>query len=68
MVLKPFNSLPLSIILMIAVPTLIAWVIGYFIFKSRVKGVYFSIISQALTWAMYTLLMDFSLIQTVQMV
>ena len=30
---KPFNSLPLSIILMIAVPTLIAWVIGYFIFK-----------------------------------
>lgn len=65
---KPFNSLPLSIILMIAVPTLIAWVIGYFIFKSRVKGVYFSIISQALTWAMYTLLMDFSLIQTVQMV
>ena len=52
---KPFNSLPLSIILMIAVPTLIAWVIGYFIFKSRVKGVYFSIISQALTWAMYTL-------------
>ena len=30
---KPFNSLPLSIILMIAVATLIAWVIGYFIFN-----------------------------------
>jgi len=33
------------------VPGLLAYVFGYFAFRSRVKGVYFSIITQALTFA-----------------
>ena len=37
--------------LVIVVPGLIAFVFGYFAFRSRVKGVYFSIITQALTFA-----------------
>jgi urea transport system permease protein len=37
--------------LVVAVPGLIAFVFGYFAFRSRVKGVYFSIITQALTFA-----------------
>ena len=51
---KPFTS-PVSTILIILVPAVIAGVIGYFIFRNRIKGVYFSIISQALTWAAYSL-------------
>ena len=52
---KPFLNLPVSIILIILVPGILAAVIGYFVFKSRIKGVYFSIITQALTWASYSL-------------
>lgn len=37
-----------------------AFIIGYFIFKNRVKGVYFSIISQALTWAAYSIFIALS--------
>jgi urea transport system permease protein len=37
--------------LVIVVPGLLAYVFGYFAFRSRVKGVYFSIITQALTFA-----------------
>lgn len=57
---RPFNSLPLTIILIILVPGLVAGLIGYFIFKNRVKGVYFSIISQALTWAAYSIFIAMS--------
>lgn len=57
---RPFNSLPLSIIMMILVPAIVSGVIGYFIFKNRVKGVYFSIISQALTWAAYSVFIALS--------
>ncbi|MCH2220437.1 MAG: urea ABC transporter permease subunit UrtC, partial [Dechloromonas sp.] len=37
--------------LVLAVPALVAFVFGYFAFRSRIKGVYFSIITQALTYA-----------------
>jgi urea transport system permease protein len=37
--------------LVVAVPGLLAYVFGYFAFRSRIKGVYFSIITQALTYA-----------------
>ena len=40
-----------ALVLVILVPGLLAWVFGYFAFRSRVKGVYFSIITQALTFA-----------------
>lgn len=52
---KPFLSLPVSLVLIAAVPGLLAFVIGFFVFRSRIKGVYFSIITQALTWAAYSL-------------
>jgi len=37
--------------LVVAVPGLLAFVFGFFAFRSRIKGVYFSIITQALTFA-----------------
>ena len=40
-----------AIFLVVAVPGTLAFVFGYFAFRSRVKGVYFSIITQALTFA-----------------
>jgi urea transport system permease protein len=38
-------------LLVVLVPGVLAFVFGYFAFRSRVKGVYFSIITQALTFA-----------------
>jgi urea transport system permease protein len=40
-----------SALLVVLVPGLLAFVFGYFAFRSRIKGVYFSIITQALTFA-----------------
>jgi len=40
-----------AILLVVAVPGALAFVFGFFAFRSRVKGVYFSIITQALTFA-----------------
>jgi len=45
------DSFAWALFLVVAVPGLIAFVFGYFAFRSRVKGVYFSIITQALTYA-----------------
>lgn len=44
----PFNSFPLTLILMFAVPTVFAYIFGLCMFKRRVGGVYFSIITQAI--------------------
>jgi urea transport system permease protein len=57
---KPFLNAPVSFILILAIPAGLAYLVGFFIFKSRVKGVYFSIISQALTWAAYSLFIAMS--------
>ena len=40
-----------TLILIVLVPAFVAFVFGYFAFRSRIKGVYFSIITQALTFA-----------------
>jgi urea transport system permease protein len=56
----PFLNLPLSLILVLAVPGVVAGLVGFFIFKNRVKGVYFSIISQALTWAAFSIFVALS--------
>jgi urea transport system permease protein len=40
-----------ALFLVVAVPGLLAFVFGFFAFRSRIKGVYFSIITQALTFA-----------------
>jgi urea transport system permease protein len=44
---EPFQSFPLTLILILVVPTLLAFIIGYAMFKRRVGGVYFAIITQA---------------------
>ena len=43
----PFKSLPLTLIAVVAVPTLLAWIVSFAMFKRRVGGVYFAIITQA---------------------
>ena len=40
-----------SALLVVLVPGLLAFVFGFFAFRSRIRGVYFSIITQALTFA-----------------
>ena len=40
-----------AMLLVVLVPGVLAFVFGFFAFRSRVKGVYFSIITQALTFA-----------------
>ncbi|WP_077561417.1 urea ABC transporter permease subunit UrtC [Polaromonas sp. C04] len=45
------GSFVATLFLIVAVPGLVAFVFGYFAFRSRIKGVYFSIITQAMTYA-----------------
>lgn len=45
------GSFGLTLLMIVAVPGLIAFVFGFFAFRSRIKGVYFSIITQAMTFA-----------------
>lgn len=45
---KPFHSLTLTIIAILVVPTFLAFIIGAAMFKRRVGGVYFAIITQAI--------------------
>ncbi len=45
------DSFIATLALIVLVPGLVAFVFGYFAFRSRIKGVYFSIITQALTFA-----------------
>ena len=45
------DSFVATLILVVAAPGLIAFVFGFFAFRSRIKGVYFSIITQAMTFA-----------------
>ena len=40
-----------AVFLVLVIPASLAFVFGYFAFRSRIKGVYFAIISQALTFA-----------------
>jgi urea transport system permease protein len=45
---QPFHSLAFTLIAVIAVPVLVTFVIGVAMFKRRVGGVYFAIITQAI--------------------
>jgi urea transport system permease protein len=44
---EPFNHLPFALLAVLLVPGLLAFVVGYAMFKRRVGGVYFAIITQA---------------------
>ena len=45
------DSFAFQMAMVVVVPGLLAFVFGFFAFRSRIKGVYFSIITQALTFA-----------------
>ena len=47
-----FQHFPYALFMVVAVPGVLAFVFGWFAFRSRVSGVYLSIITQALTYAL----------------
>jgi urea transport system permease protein len=47
---KPFYSFPFALLMIVLVPSVLAYIFGYLAFRSRIKGVYFSILTQALTY------------------
>jgi len=49
------DSFVAQMVLVVLAPGLLAFVFGFFAFRSRIKGVYFSIITQAMTYAMMLL-------------
>ena len=49
------DSFVAQMALVVLAPGLLAFVFGFFAFRSRIKGVYFSIITQAMTFAMMLL-------------
>ncbi|HLH56191.1 MAG TPA: urea ABC transporter permease subunit UrtC [Verrucomicrobiae bacterium] len=48
---RPFSSFWFALQMVFIVPGLVALVFGHFAFRSRIRGVYFSILTQALTYA-----------------
>jgi urea transport system permease protein len=52
---QPFAHEWFTILAVMAVPAIVAGLFGWLAFRSRIKGVYFSIITQALTIALMTL-------------
>ncbi len=55
---KPFWSLWMTLILGVLIPGLVAGLIGFFVFRSRVRGVFFAVLTQAITlaaWLVFTL-------------
>ncbi len=53
---EPFRSAPFTIFAIVALPALVAFILGYAILKRRVKGAYFAILTQALAVVFATLL------------
>lgn len=53
---EPFRSSAFTLFAIVALPAVVATILGYAIFKRRVKGAYFAILSQALAVAFATLL------------
>lgn len=48
---KPFASFPFAMTMVLLAPGLLALIFGFLAFRSRIKGVYFSILTQAFTYA-----------------
>jgi urea transport system permease protein len=48
---QPFSSFPFAVTMVVLVPGVFAFIFGYLAFRSRIRGVYFSILTQALTYA-----------------
>jgi len=50
-----FDYFSFALLIVFLLPGLFAFVFGYFAFRSRIKGVYFAIITQAMTYALMLL-------------
>jgi len=46
---QPFHSFPLAAIAVVLIPGMLAGILGYLVFRNRIRGVYFSILTQAAT-------------------
>jgi urea transport system permease protein len=46
---QPFHSFPFALAAVVLLPTILAALLGYLVFRNRIKGVYFSILTQAAT-------------------
>jgi urea transport system permease protein len=44
---KPFYSFPFTMAAIVVLPTIVAALLGYLVFRNRIRGVYFSILTQA---------------------
>jgi len=53
---EPFRHLPVSLIAVLLVPTILAFIVGFAMFKRRVGGVYFAIITQAVALVLTVLI------------
>lgn len=47
---KPFASFPFALMMAFLLPGVLALIFGFFAFRARIRGVYFSILTQALTY------------------
>lgn len=52
---QPFGSLPFTLLAVMLIPALVAAIVGYFVFRNRIRGVYFSILTQAALIVFYNL-------------
>jgi urea transport system permease protein len=43
----PFNSFTFTLIALVLIPAIVAGLLGYLVFRNRIRGVYFSILTQA---------------------
>jgi urea transport system permease protein len=48
---KPFDSFGFAMMMAVLLPGILSGVFGYLAFRSRIRGVYFAILTQALTYA-----------------
>jgi len=59
---RPFSSFPFAMLMAFALPGALAALFGFLAFRSRIRGVYFSILTQALTYAAWLLFFRNSLL------
>lgn len=52
---EPFKSLPFTLIAIWAIPAILGGLFGWLVFRNRIRGVYFSILTQALTIVFFNL-------------
>jgi len=49
----PFASFPITLVAIVLIPAIVAAILGYLVFRNRIKGVYFSILTQAALLVFY---------------